>query len=53
VRFPRTNEYGRYVERPTGPYWEQTEGSKWALYSLFPLVCYLIGTLLFSRFSLD
>lgn len=34
----------------------QTEGAKaWilALYSLFPLVCYLIGTALFSRFSLD
>jgi len=35
---------------------EQTEGAKYAilgLYSLFPLVCYLIGTLLFSRFSLN
>lgn len=34
----------------------QTEGAKSAilgLYSIFPLVCYLIGTALFSRFSLN
>ncbi len=35
---------------------EQTETAKFwilALYSLFPLVCYGIGTVLFTRFSLD
>jgi GPH family glycoside/pentoside/hexuronide:cation symporter len=35
---------------------EQTETARFwmlALYSLFPLVCYVIGTALFTRFSLD
>ena len=35
---------------------EQNETAKFwmlALYSLFPLICYSVGTLLFTRFSLD
>jgi GPH family glycoside/pentoside/hexuronide:cation symporter len=35
---------------------EQTEGVKFtilALYGLFPLACYVIGSLLFARFRLD
>ena len=35
---------------------EQTESARFwmlALYSLFPLVCYVIGTALFTSFSLD
>jgi GPH family glycoside/pentoside/hexuronide:cation symporter len=38
------------------PNQEQAEGTKFALralYALFPMACYLVGALIFSRFSLD
>jgi Na+/melibiose symporter-like transporter len=38
------------------PNQEQTEGTKLALlvlYAIFPLVCYLLAALIFTRFKLD
>ena len=49
--FPLQNlDLAGYV--PNQPQTETVKTAILALYALFPLVCYLIGTLIFMRFSL-